>query len=174
MKKAELDNDDFSLMLQRFLPLLSSLLILLAFYIPSDFWLSSNIRPEVTVICVYYWLLNRPDVFNVGSVYILGIVEDVVSSAPVGSTTLMLLLLYILVSNLSKYFSSKPFSVTWYGFALLTLLVMFVKWLVVSIYYSQFLPISILMFSVLVTIAFYPFISLINAFIQNNMMSEEV
>ena len=174
MRKAGIDGAVFLMMIQRLLPLLTSLFWLFVFYIPSDFLLSSNIRPKVAIICVYFWLLNRPDIFNLGSVFVLGIVEDVISSAPIGSNAFALLLLYILVTNLSKYFNSKPFSVMWYGFALLSFVVIFARWLVVSVYYSQFLPVPILLFSFLATIAFYPIISIANVFVQNNLIDDEV
>ena len=63
--------------------------------------------------------------------------------------------------------------VTWYGFAVFCLITMFSRWLLVSVYYSQFLPLSMLMFNLLFTIAFYPVIGLVNAFVQNKLMKDE-
>ena len=78
-------SENLTLYFQRLLPLLFSLLLLFVSYIPLDLPISNNIRPAVGMICTYFWLLHRPDVFNLLSVYLLGLTEDVISSAPFGS-----------------------------------------------------------------------------------------
>lgn len=158
---------------KRILPLVSSILLLAISYVPLDLSIFNNIRPVVGMICVYYWMLHRPDLFNLGSVFLLGLFDDIITSAPVGSNIMALLLLYVLVNNLSRFFNAKPFIVTWYGFAILSFVVMLSRWLVVSIYYSQFLPLTILFFSYLVTIAAYPIISLLLGFVHNRLISDE-
>ena len=98
---------------------------------------------------------------------------DIITAAPFGSNIFSFLVMYLLVSNLAAYFNAKPFVVTWYGFALFCLITMLARWLLVSVYYSQFLPLPLLMFSVFATIAFYPVIGLVNAFVQNSLMKDE-
>ena len=176
-KRASAMNDEWSenltLYFQRLLPLLFSLLLLFVSYIPLDLPVSNNIRPAVGMICTYFWLLHRPDVFNLLSVYLLGLTEDVISSAPFGSNIFALLVLYVLVTNLSRFFNAKPFVIIWYGFALLSLVTFLSRWLLVSVYYSHFLPLATVMFSYLVTAAAYPILSLINVFVQNRLMTDE-
>ena len=106
---------------QRMLPLLCSLLMLFFSYVPLDLPISNHVRPSVGMICAYFWLLHRPDVFNLFSVYVLGLVEDVISSAPVGSNIFAMLVMYLLVTNLSRFFNAKPFVIIWYGFVLFSL-----------------------------------------------------
>ena len=159
--------------LQRLLPLLSSLLLLFLSYVPMDFLLFNNIRPAVTLVCAYFWMIHRPDIFNLFSVYLLGLMDDVVSNVPFGSNIFSLLLLYLLLTNLQRFVSGKSFAVMWYGFMLLSLVVFLAKWFVLSVYYSQFLPFVTVCFSYLVTIAFYPFLSLFLAWLQNSFMADE-
>lgn len=166
-------SENLTLYFQRLLPLLFSLLLLFVSYIPLDLPISNNIRPVVGMICTYFWLLHRPDVFNLLSVYLLGLTEDVISSAPFGSNIFALLVLYVLVTNLSRFFNAKPFVIIWYGFALLSLVTFLSRWLLVSVYYSHFLPLATVMFSYLVTAAAYPILSLINVFVQNRLMTDE-
>ena len=99
-------SENLTLYFQRLLPLLFSLLLLFVSYIPLDLPISNNIRPAVGMICTYFWLLHRPDVFNLLSVYLLGLTEDVISSAPFGSNIFALLVLYVLVTNLSRFFNA--------------------------------------------------------------------
>ncbi len=159
--------------LQRFLPLLSSLLLLLLSYVPLDFLLFNNIRPAIGVICVYFWMIHRPDLFNLLSVYFLGLIDDIISNVPCGTNIFIFLILYVILSNVLRFLNAKPFIVTWYGFAIVALVAFWMKWLTLSVYYGQFLPFFIVCFSYLVTVATYPFVSLILAFIQNNLIADE-
>ncbi len=158
---------------QRLLPMFFSLLLILLSYVPLNFLLSSNIRPAVGLVCVYYWIIHRPDIFNLFSVFILGLIEDILSAVPMGTNIFSLLVLYVLLLNLGRFFNGKPFIVTWYGFAILSLLTLFCKWLIVSVYYSQFLPIVQVLFSYLFSVAAYPILSLLNAFVQSYLIQDE-
>ena len=62
----------------------------------------------------------------------------------------------------------------WAGFIPAAFISMFAKWFVLSVYYSQFLPLGMLMFSLLITVASYPIVSLVNVFVQNKFMTDEV
>lgn len=166
-------SENFTYYVQRLLPLVSSLVLMFLAYTPIDIFPLANIRPSIAFICIYYWLLHRPDLFNLISVCILGLVDDIVSNVPFGANVFSVLVLYVLVSNLSRFFNGKPFVVTWYGFAIFSLVAFLTKWLVLSIYYSQFLPLPMVFFSFLVTVAVYPFLSLVLVFVQNNMIADE-
>lgn len=159
--------------IQRLLPLATSVVWVALSYMPFDFLLSTNIHPNVAVICVYYWILHRPDVFNLFSVFILGLFDDILTSAPLGSNIFQLLLLYVLIGYMVKYFNGKSFELLWAGFLPLAFVVMFARWFVVSIYYGDFLPFPLLMFSFLLTAAVYPLITLINVWVQNKLMTDE-
>ena len=117
-------DENITSLFQRLLPFMSSVLLLLISYIPLDFSVFNNIRPSIGLICVYFWMLHRPDLFNLWSVYFLGVIDDIISSAPFGSNIFAMLLLYVLITNTSRFFNAKPFVVTWYGFAVLSLVAM--------------------------------------------------
>ena len=158
---------------QKFLPFVTSVVWVLVFYVPINAFIVNTLRPDVGLVCVFFWTLHRPDVFNLFSAYFLGLIIDIITSAPFGSNIFSFLVMYLLVANLTAYFNAKPFVVTWYGFALFCLFTMFARWLLVSVYYSQFLPLTSLIFSLLATIACYPVIGLVNAFVQNSLMKDE-
>ena len=167
------ENESITVFFQKLIPLASSLLLIFVSYLPFNLPLLDNIRPAAGMICVYFWMLHRPDIFNLFSVYFLGAADDIISNVPLGSNIFTLLLLYLLLSNLLRFVSGKPFVFTWYGFMLLALTAFLGKWFVLSVYYSQFLPLSAVFFSYLATIAFYPLLSLVLACIQNGFMADE-
>lgn len=165
--------EHMALSFQRLLPLLVSILLVLLPFIPINVLFFENIKPAISLICIYFWLLHRPDLFNIVSVAILALFEDVLSAAPFGSNLFSLLLAYVIVTNLAKYFNAKPFVVIWYGFGALAFVVLFAKWFVVSIYYGQFLPLQNLVFCYLLTVAVYPIFSIFNVFIQNTFIKDD-
>ena len=71
------------------------------------------------------------------------------------------------------YFNSKPFAVIWYGFMAFSLSALLLKWLVVSFYYSKFLPMSVLIFEYLIAVALYPVVAMILAFVQNKFIGDD-
>ena len=107
------------------------------------------------------------------SVFWVGLFEDILTSAPLGSSIFQLLLLYVLIGYMVKYFNGKSFELLWLGFLPLAFVVMFARWFVVSIYYATFLPFPLLMFSFLLTAAVYPLVTLINVWVQNKLMIDE-
>ena len=170
-------NEDFNEnvvpLFQKSLPLISSIVVLLLAYLPINMALFNNMRPDLGLACIYFWVLHRPDLFNLVSIVVLGLVDMVISSALPGASLLAYLTMYLLLYNTQKFFNAKPFVVIWYGFMALSLITMLIKWLVVSIYYADFLPLSVLIFTYLIGVAVYPLISIILAFVQNQFIQDE-
>ena len=170
-------NEDFNEnvvpLFQKSLPLISSIVVLFLAYLPINMALFNNMRPDLGLACIYFWMLHRPDLFNLASIVVLGLVDMVISSALPGASLLAYLTMYLLLYNTQKFFNAKPFVVIWYGFMALSLITMLVKWFVVSIYYRSFLPLSDLIFTYLIGVALYPLISIVLAFVQNQFIQDE-
>ena len=152
------------------IPLLMSFVCLMLSFIPLKSEISANARPMVGIICVYFWVIYRPDLFNLWSVFILGVVSDILSLAPMGINLFMYLLTYLAVVNLIKYVNDKTFEILWAGMALLLPVIMFAAWLVISIYYEHFVPLKGLFFSYLLSVVIYPIIGGINAVVVNRFL----
>lgn len=155
------------------LPLFASIIMLLFSYLPLKSELANNARPAVGLMCAYFWLVYRPDLFNILSVFMLGLMSDLISVSPMGSNIIAYLLMYVMVMHLIKYLNGKPFIVIWSGLALLLLVALLCRWLVLSLYYHQFLPIGILSFTYFVSLALYPIVGGINALILNHYMKDD-
>lgn len=170
-------NEDFDenvvSLFQKILPLATAVFCLLLAYVPLNVAMFNNIRPDLGLVCIYFWMLHRPDLFGLVSIVILGLLDSAISSALPGASLFAYLTMYLLIYNTQKFFNAKPFVVIWYGFMALSLTTMLIKWLVVSIYFSRFLPLSMLMFSYLIGVALYPLVSMVLAFIQNRFIQDE-
>ncbi|MDD4555900.1 MAG: hypothetical protein PHE89_01040 [Alphaproteobacteria bacterium] len=169
----DLWNDNIKIHLQHMMPVFFSILFILMFFIPSYPFVAESIRPCISLICIYFWLINRPDIFGIPYVFMIALVEDFASSSPVGSDIFAILVLYAITTSIYKFVSNKPFNIVWCGFIFVAFITLVVKWLVVSIYYSQFLAFSNVFFTFLSTIAFYPIFSIINVYIHVYFMQED-
>lgn len=159
--------------LKRCLPLLSSILLLLVIYIPVHLPLSRFLRPDVGMICVYFWALYRQDLFGAVSVFILGLIADSLSAVPLGLNIFAFMFVYVFGSTFSSYVNMKPFAVSWLGFALISFLAFAVKWLLASFFYSQFLVFGSILIAYLATVCLYPLIASLNILIQNKCLANE-
>lgn len=161
----------FSL-LQRQTPFWVSLFFIFFEHIVINFWLV-NVRPMLGLACVFFWLFNRPDIFGLISVTLLGICCDFLNYSPFGLYLFAFLLLYVLENKISKYIGNKLFIVNLLSFAVLSLLVVFVQWVIVGIYYRAFLPFLSLFVMWLITVCLYPAIVKINLIIAQKILPEE-
>lgn len=163
----------FGNMFKRFLPLLCSALLVIAAYIPIHIPLSKFLRPDLGMICVYFWALYRQDLFGPFSVFVLGLIADSMSAVPTGLNIFVFVFIYVLASTFGSYVNTKPFAVSWIGFAVISLLAFTVKWLLASFYYSRFLAIGGITAGYAATVLLYPLVVRFNIFIQNKYMANE-
>ncbi len=91
--------ENLKIRLQNLVPFLSALLLLLIFNIPAYPFVADSIRPYVGIICAYFWLVYRPYLFGIWSVYLLGFLEDVISNTPFGANIFSMMLLYVLTRH---------------------------------------------------------------------------
>lgn len=155
------------------LPLLFSVVLIALSFLPLNSSLADNARPAVGLMCVYFWLIYRPDLFNLGNVFILGIFADIVSSVPFGSSLIAMLVMYLLVTNLIKYLNGRVFVVLWVGIAVLLPICLLTQWLLLSVYYTQLMPFLPLFFSYLLSLALYPIVGGINALVLNIFLQDD-
>jgi len=156
-------DENVASLFQKSLPIVTSVLVMLLGYIPVDIALFDNVRSDLGLVCIYFWMLHRPDLFGITAIVILGAIVAVVSSSLPGSSFFAYLLMYVLVYNTQKYFYAKPFVVVWYGFIALAFVDIMAKWLVVSIFYRQSFSLSITIFGFLLAAALYPVVSVVLA-----------
>ena len=128
----------------------------------------------MALMCAYFWLVYRPDLFNLGVVFVFGMIADGLSAAPFGSGLAALLVMYLLTTNLIRYLNGRVFVVLWAGAALLLPVCLLAQWALLSVYYGQPLPLLQLFFSYLTSLACYPFIGGLNALILNHFLQEDI
>lgn len=158
---------------KKLLPLIVTILLILLAYLPIRVPFSKFLRPDVGMICVYFWALYRRDLFGPVSVAILGLVADSMSAVPIGVNMFVFMFIYVTAITYGTYVNTKPFAVSWIGFAIICFVAFFVKWLLLSVYYSLFLSVLGIFIGFVATVLLYPLIARFNVFIQNKLLANE-
>lgn len=165
-------NTKFTNSLKLLIPIVSTISIMLIFLAPNNFTFWSYMTPSISMCCVYYWLISRPENFSLGSVYLTGVLEDLLSTSPLGINIIMLLVIYIIILNQEKFFYRKTFDVTWWSFSIVAMICFAIKWIIISIYYQKAIPINLMILSYCMTFILYPVIAIINNYLKEKFLSE--
>lgn len=133
----------------------------------------SDLTPTLTLMCVYFWSIYRPDLLGYGAAFGIGILEDLLIGTPLGSGALVLLLCQRVVVHQQKFFNSKPFVVTWVAFALVALGAALVRWICVGLVADGgFTPFGGLFAVYLMSVAIYPLVAWLLAKSQMKLLAE--
>jgi len=158
---------------KKLIPLFLTLFCVLVLFVPSHIPLSHFFRPDLAMACLYFWVLYRSDLFSVFCVVVLGVVSDSLSGTPFGLNLLVFVFAYILTLTYGSYVNTKPFFISWVGFALVFFLSLFLKWILLSIYHKMFLPVPHILLTYAATVLIYPLMAQINIFVQNKYLRFE-
>ena len=115
-----------------------------------------QVTPMLTLISVYYWSIYRPDLMPLAATFGIGLVQDVLTGAPLGMSALVLLLVQGAVVAQRRFFLGKTFLVVWWCFMLVAPAAAVVSWLLASLYHWTIIGPQTLFFQNVVTILVYP------------------
>jgi len=129
------------------------------------------VAPSLTLMAVYYWSIHRPDLLRPGVVFGIGILQDLLSGAPLGLHGLILVLVQWAVLSQRRFFLANTFLLMWVGFAMVLFGAAFTEWLVFCALNTALMPFRALFFQALLTLALFPlfawmFIRIHKAFLQ--------
>lgn len=117
------------------------------------------VTPAFGLMAVYYWAIHRPDLLPAVAVFVLGLLEDILSGAPTGLNTLVLLLVYAAMRNQRRPFLGKPFAVMWFGFFVVAPAAIFAHWFFASLLAGRLIPPDTAVVRLLFTLALYPWLT---------------
>ncbi|MGE4065070.1 MAG: rod shape-determining protein MreD [Rhodospirillaceae bacterium] len=156
---------------RRALPAALTLLLLLFALTPTNVPGLAPVMPMFALMSVYFWSIYRPDLMGYGAVFGLGLLEDLLTATPIGSTALVFLLTQWIVLRQQKFFNAKPFAVTWFAFVFIAAAAALIRWLAVGFMSgSGFTPAGPIFASYLITVAVYPLIGWLLAKTQAKLM----
>lgn len=113
----------------KLIPVLTTVLLLLASLIPTHMPGFGAISPMFTVVGVFYWTINRDDLHGPGTAFGIGLLEDLFTGAPLGTNPFVLLMVFWFARSQVGFFRTKPVEISWAGFAVTVLGAALLKWL---------------------------------------------
>jgi len=152
------------------LPAFSVFVLLLINLLPVSIPLLSTASPALALMAVFYWAVNRPDLLTATAAFFLGLVQDLLMGLPLGVSSLVLLLVQTGSASQGRFFHNKPFSVMWWGFALVAIPALLVQWLLSSALIGAFLPIKATVISYILTAVLFPIVAWGLARAQNSLL----
>jgi rod shape-determining protein MreD len=115
-----------------------------------------TVAPPLTIMAIYYWTLHRPDLFRPGMAFLIGLLNDVLNSLPLGLSALLFVGLHQLILRQRRFFAGHSFFTVWWGFILIVSTTMFVEWVGLCLLQWQVLPVMPIAAQVILAIVFFP------------------
>ncbi|MCB2107031.1 MAG: rod shape-determining protein MreD [Rhodobacteraceae bacterium] len=144
---------------RHFVPFGVTIFLLLFGLTPTHIPGFAPVSPMLTLMAVYFWAVYRPDAIGYGFAFAVGVVEDLLTGTPLGSSALVLMLCQWIVFRQQKFFNARPFFVVWLAFCLVALGAALLRWLAVGLFSeSGFVTPDQALMSAVMSMAIYPII----------------
>ena len=92
------------------------------------------LAPPLMLAAVYYWSLSRPNLLPPIIAAGLGLFQDLLTNAPVGSGVLVMVLVQWILRSQQRFFINRPFLLLWAAFAPVVLGAAIIDWVVYAGY----------------------------------------
>jgi rod shape-determining protein MreD len=145
--------------LRNLIPVLFAIGFILVAMLPYRIPVLGPVFPALTLVVVYFWSIYRPELLPAAAVFLVGFFQDVLSGAPLGLSSFVLLLVHWIVVHQRRVFIGKAFWISWAGFGLVAIGAAFGSWAIASIYHGTLVAAGAVFTQLLLTIAIYPGIS---------------
>ena len=144
---------------RRLIPAGLSVVFVLVTVVPFPIPGYAAIVPMLALAAVFFWAIHHPGLLPPVVVFAIGLVQDILTGALVGSGAVVLLLVYAVIVSQRMFFRNKSFLVVWLGFVVVALGAGALNWLFAATFAGQLISAGAPAFQVLVTIAVYPLLT---------------
>lgn len=137
-------------------PFAVTVMLLLVGMVPLRIPFYTEVAPALTLMAVYYWGIHRPDLLRPGTVFAIGLLQDLLSGAPLGLNALTLVCVHWTVLSQRRFFLANTFALLWFGFALIVFGAAVLQWAAVCALNATTVPFNTPLFQALLTLALFP------------------
>lgn len=127
--------------------------------------------PHISLIVVYYFILNRPGFMPPIALFFIGFLDDFASGGSLGVTSFVLLIISVILSNQEKITQGQAFMVSWVGFLVISLIAFPLSWLLYSFTHGSLLPMGPMASQAIVTLLSYPLIYIMLLLFNRRVLS---
>lgn len=112
--------------------------------------------PLIPLVVVFFWSIYGPDYMPPLSVFVIGVLQDLLTGGPLGLWAVVYLVTQYIVLSQRPYFLGREQKVVWIGFALAAAGASVILWLVMSLMSGVILPVGALVAQMVATVLIYP------------------
>jgi len=112
--------------------------------------------PIFPLVIVFFWSVYGPDYLPPLSVFVIGLLQDLLTGGPLGLWPAVYLFTQFIVMSQRAYFLGREQKVVWIGFGFASLGAGLILWLVMSLMSGALLPVRFLLLQLAATVAIYP------------------
>ena len=151
-------------MLGVFLVLLSTI----PFYVPGYGPVAANL----VLMAVFYWAVHRPDLLPPVTVFLIGLLQDILVGMPPGMNAFVLLIVRTIAESQGRVFRGRSFVILWWGFGTVALASTLVVWGMSAIYAVATIDPTPGLFQAGMTTALFPFLAGLFTLMQQKLLSQ--
>lgn len=148
--------DRLDLFARALLPFLITVTLIVAGMVPLPASAASGVWPALPLVAVYYWCVHKPELMPIWIVFVLGLIQDVLSGGLIGVHAISLLCVYAFISWQRRVFTGAPFTLVWCVFIVVAGVALTLEWLLHCLGLFVFLDPRPAFFQYLLTVAAYP------------------
>ena len=141
------------------IPFVLALLLIIAAMVPLQVPGLSQIVPAWGLMAIYFWVLHRPDLLPPWTIFLLGLMQDLLSGGPLGINAFVLLVVYAGIGSLRRFTAGAPGRMIWASFLLIAAGAFFLSWSLNCLINARLIDPTPALLQCLMTVAFYPILS---------------
>jgi rod shape-determining protein MreD len=144
---------------RRLLPVIISLALTLAVVLPIGLPQWGILAPPLLLIAVFYWSIVRPDLMPPTAAFVLGLFQDLLTGAPLGSGAFIMVLTQWTMRGQQRYLINRPFFLMWAAFAPVAIIAGVLDWLVYALINFHAVPILGALVRMVLGIVLFPVVA---------------
>lgn len=152
------------------IPFWISLFLILLSVVPLRIAGFATVTPSLLMISVFYWSLHRPYLLPAPVVFLLGLIFDILTGAPMGLSSLMLLIVHGVALTQRQVFVGKAFVLSWWGFFLIGAGIALLTWLLACLLELTLIPILPVLVQYGLTVLCFPLLAWCFAIVQSSLL----
>lgn len=142
-------------------PVTITAVMLLALSAPLGLPGQPQLQVAVALACVFFWSVFRPDSMPPAAAFLLGLLTDLLSLVPPGTSVFMLLIVHGVALRTRRFVAAQGFLVVWLVFIAVAAGAAALQWALISLLTFRLLPLSPALLQFGVSAGFYPLLATI-------------
>jgi rod shape-determining protein MreD len=143
----------------RALPLVLTILLMLAANIPLHLLQGEVPAPDIALTSIFFWAMHGSAFMPPWAVFIVGAAQDLTAGTPLGFSIIIYLLAYGFTLTQRIFFKGRTGIGAWLGFALVVAISALLSWSLGMIVFERWLDPLVVVLQAGMTILFYPLFS---------------